>query len=332
MTTSTASPFEAFRGTSAWLGFLSGDTGPQWPGGWLYVTYPYLIVATVVLAVLGLAGIALRRTPERTFLAVALVVGLSLLTAGHTGVAGRAVVRRPAVAHGRGAGRLPQRAQVRPRGPAAPVPRAGQPALGRTGPAAPGRRQGLGGAPAAHQPRRHRHRAGHRGQPRAGGVLPRDACPLVAGGPVARRAAAGGGGAGAARLRPSPTSPGGRPRTTRSRPSCIDRSCCATPCPSARPEPPASSTAWGASWAPDAAGRGSGQRSRRPACATSSCPTSCGWTSRGTRCSRCTRGWSRAGCSALRRSGRRRATPSRRRRPRWTTARWCRARASRSTR
>ncbi len=84
VTSSTASAYEAFKGTSAWLAFLRTDTGPQWPGGWLYVTVPVLVVSSTLLAACGLVGIALRRTPERLFLVVAVVAGLVLLTAGHT--------------------------------------------------------------------------------------------------------------------------------------------------------------------------------------------------------------------------------------------------------
>ena len=82
VTTSTASPFEALRGTSAWLGFLATSNGPSWPGAWLLVTQPLLIVATTSVAVFGLVGIALRRTPHRGFLALGVVVGLALVTLG----------------------------------------------------------------------------------------------------------------------------------------------------------------------------------------------------------------------------------------------------------
>ena len=87
-TTGTASPFEALRGTSPWLGFLATPTGPSWPVGWLYVTAPLLIVATAVTAGLGLVGLALRGGRERSFLLLGLVVGLALVTLGHGGSGG----------------------------------------------------------------------------------------------------------------------------------------------------------------------------------------------------------------------------------------------------
>ena len=88
VTTSTASVFETLRGTSAWLGFLITPTGPEWPGGWAYVTQPGTVLATIAIAALGLLGLGLRSTPERTFLGVSVLVGMVLLGLGHTGALG----------------------------------------------------------------------------------------------------------------------------------------------------------------------------------------------------------------------------------------------------
>ncbi|GAB3081182.1 alpha-(1-_3)-arabinofuranosyltransferase domain-containing protein [Pedococcus soli] len=91
VTTSTASVFETLRGTSAWLGFLTTPTGPEWPGGWAHVTQPGTVLATVVIAAVGLLGLGLRRTPERTFLGVSVLVGMVLLGLGHSGALGSPV-------------------------------------------------------------------------------------------------------------------------------------------------------------------------------------------------------------------------------------------------
>ena len=91
VTTGTASVFESFRGTSAWLGFLAGPAGPSWPAGWQFVTSPLLIVGTAAVATAGLVGLSLRSTPNRRFLAVGAAVGLVLLTLGHAGAAGSPV-------------------------------------------------------------------------------------------------------------------------------------------------------------------------------------------------------------------------------------------------
>ena len=85
VTTGLASTVNAVQGTSAWLNFLVGPSGPSWPAGWLLVTTPALILATAAVAALALAGLSRPDMPERVFLLVATVVGLALLTAGFAG-------------------------------------------------------------------------------------------------------------------------------------------------------------------------------------------------------------------------------------------------------
>ena len=63
VTTAFASPFEALRGTTQWLNYLTGPGGPSWPAGWQFVTRPSLIVLTAVVFGLGLAGIRLAPRP-----------------------------------------------------------------------------------------------------------------------------------------------------------------------------------------------------------------------------------------------------------------------------
>jgi arabinofuranan 3-O-arabinosyltransferase len=87
VTTGLASVVNASQGTSAWLNFLSGPGGPIWPAGWLLVTTPPLIVASAVVCAAGLAGLARRDMPERTFLLAAALLGVVLLTAGYAGAA-----------------------------------------------------------------------------------------------------------------------------------------------------------------------------------------------------------------------------------------------------
>ncbi|GAA6526722.1 alpha-(1-_3)-arabinofuranosyltransferase family protein [Intrasporangium sp. DVR] len=87
VTTGTASPFEVVRGTSAWLGFLLTPTGPSWPAAWLQTTVPVVLMATVLVAAVGLLG--LRFGGEvRSFLVLGLVVGVALVTFGHHGGGG----------------------------------------------------------------------------------------------------------------------------------------------------------------------------------------------------------------------------------------------------
>lgn len=85
VTTSTASVFQAFRGTSAWLGFLAGPAGAAWPAGWLFVVAAVLVVCTTIVAGAGLVGLALSDSRHVGFLAIGVVAGLALLTLGHVG-------------------------------------------------------------------------------------------------------------------------------------------------------------------------------------------------------------------------------------------------------
>ena len=85
VTTAAASPFEALRGTTPWLNYLSGPGGPSWPAGWLFVTVPVLIVVTTLLAMAGAVGLVGAPRPHRSFLLVSLLMGLVLVTLGHTG-------------------------------------------------------------------------------------------------------------------------------------------------------------------------------------------------------------------------------------------------------
>lgn len=88
VTTSTASPFTALQGTTAWVGFLTGADGPSWPAAYVMLTQPVLIVLTGVIAVVGLAGLSHPRMPQRSWLAASAVVGMVLLTMGFSGAGG----------------------------------------------------------------------------------------------------------------------------------------------------------------------------------------------------------------------------------------------------
>lgn len=76
---------DVVRGTSHWIGHLVTSAGPWWNAGYELVSQPTLIVATGVVAGLGLAGLAGRRLPERTFLMVTLLVGVLGVALPHIG-------------------------------------------------------------------------------------------------------------------------------------------------------------------------------------------------------------------------------------------------------
>ena len=83
-TTAVTSMFQAARGTNQWLGYVvQGD--PWWPAGWVLVDHPALMAATALVAAAGLTGLALRGLPERRFLVLGALAGLTLLTMGYVG-------------------------------------------------------------------------------------------------------------------------------------------------------------------------------------------------------------------------------------------------------
>ncbi|MDX6743819.1 alpha-(1-_3)-arabinofuranosyltransferase family protein [Actinocorallia sp. A-T 12471] len=82
-TTSVTSLPNALRGVSQWSGYLPGAFSPWWPAGNQLAGVWWLILATGVVAGLGVMGI--RRSQHRVFLASTLLLGLAIVVAGHTG-------------------------------------------------------------------------------------------------------------------------------------------------------------------------------------------------------------------------------------------------------
>lgn len=86
ITTSTGSLFEALRGTTNWQNYYNLG-GTLIPGGWTLVTNSVVIMATALLAALGLGGLA-RRVPERLFLVAGLSFGVLVISIGYAGALG----------------------------------------------------------------------------------------------------------------------------------------------------------------------------------------------------------------------------------------------------
>jgi arabinofuranan 3-O-arabinosyltransferase len=86
ITTATGSLYEALRGASFWLDHYTLG-GPLLPGAWTLVSSVVPILATTILAALGLAGLV-RRIPERLFLVASLAVGVIVIAAGYGGALG----------------------------------------------------------------------------------------------------------------------------------------------------------------------------------------------------------------------------------------------------
>lgn len=81
VTTFPTTPFDALRGTSAWVPYID----PTWQGGLETLRTGYLALNSGVLLMLGLVGMSLRGNPHRLFLVLSLVLGLLLVTMGHQG-------------------------------------------------------------------------------------------------------------------------------------------------------------------------------------------------------------------------------------------------------
>jgi arabinofuranan 3-O-arabinosyltransferase len=83
-TTAVTSQFQAVRGTNQWVGYIVQGK-PWWPAGWVLIDNAVLMAATALVALVGLVGLALRGLPERRFLVLGMMTGLTLLTIGYFG-------------------------------------------------------------------------------------------------------------------------------------------------------------------------------------------------------------------------------------------------------
>ena len=79
-TTSTTSLIESVRGTADWVAYLP-SSGTR--AGYQLLTEPALIAESVVVVVVGVLGLAWRRTPHRLWLVSCLGLGIVALTFGH---------------------------------------------------------------------------------------------------------------------------------------------------------------------------------------------------------------------------------------------------------
>jgi arabinofuranan 3-O-arabinosyltransferase len=84
-TTSTTGLVQVLRGGERWVNALFVNGDPWWPLGHVFATETLPILATGAVAALGVAGLARRGLPERTFLLTTLLIGVVVLVAGHAG-------------------------------------------------------------------------------------------------------------------------------------------------------------------------------------------------------------------------------------------------------
>lgn len=83
-TTSVGSLAAALRGTTHWVAWLRGPL-TVWPAGTELASSQALAVLGWVGVLVSLAAVFMRSTPHRGFLVACVVLGVSLLTAGHVG-------------------------------------------------------------------------------------------------------------------------------------------------------------------------------------------------------------------------------------------------------
>ena len=76
---------DVLRGTTHWLAHVATQAGAWWPAGYELVTSRALIVATAAVMSAGLAGLALRSMPHRSFVLVTLLVGVLTIALPHNG-------------------------------------------------------------------------------------------------------------------------------------------------------------------------------------------------------------------------------------------------------
>ncbi len=86
-TTAYTSATEVLRGTGDWLSYLHLREG--WiPAGWALVAEPIAIAGSVLMAALGLFGLARRDLGQRTFLVLTFLAGVAVVGAGYGGLFG----------------------------------------------------------------------------------------------------------------------------------------------------------------------------------------------------------------------------------------------------
>jgi arabinofuranan 3-O-arabinosyltransferase len=83
-TTAPMSLFQVLRGTNQWVAYVVAGT-PWWPSGFLLIDNPALMLVTGLVAAIGLYGLVRPRLPERRFLVLSVVTGVTLLTIGYVG-------------------------------------------------------------------------------------------------------------------------------------------------------------------------------------------------------------------------------------------------------
>lgn len=83
-TTTVTGASASLRGLSNWVNYTYLGDQPNWPAGFDLAYEPYLVLATSLVATVGVLGLVTWRSPWRAPMLLGAVIGLGLLTAGHS--------------------------------------------------------------------------------------------------------------------------------------------------------------------------------------------------------------------------------------------------------
>ena len=82
-TTETTGYAATLRGLSNWINYAYLGNTPNWPAGYAYSYEPWLVLASGLVAALGVGGLVVYARPWRTPLAISALIGVVLVTIAH---------------------------------------------------------------------------------------------------------------------------------------------------------------------------------------------------------------------------------------------------------
>lgn len=95
VTTKTTGYTSALRGASNWVMYNATGGYPTWPAGFQLAYEPWMVVASGVLAAVGVIGLVTYRSPWRAPLVASVVLGMACLVVGHASTLGSTAIGSP---------------------------------------------------------------------------------------------------------------------------------------------------------------------------------------------------------------------------------------------